>query len=98
MITRVAFTLTDEERRRISGKKRPATRKEITDFVTRLVAHALQRELAPPPVAATTEIDPQSLACTTLDHLYPLGPKTAETPCYCGRRTWGGSRPAAAVS
>lgn len=34
------------------------------------------------------------MTCTTLDHCYPQNApdrKTAAgTPCYCGRRTWGG--------
>lgn len=99
MITRIAFQLTDDERRTISGRRRLATRKEIIEFAQRLLAAALDPDMATAstivvddvgPSQKTFVIDRTRMNCTTLDHLYPLGPKTAETPCYCGQRKWGG--------
>ena len=28
--------------------------------------------------------------CTSMDHVYPDGPKTPATKCSCGHRSWGG--------
>lgn len=101
MITRIALDLTDDERRQISGKSRPATRKEINQFFHRLMAATLQRgEQALPAVTIRADRDEtervtitsSALDCTTLDHLYPLGEKTADTKCFCGKRAWGGVR------
>lgn len=95
MITIIRLDLTDDQRRAISGKRTPATREQVTDFVERLVAGALRtdRTLPVATVARDSGIDyVRREDCTTLDHLYPLGPKTAGTPCYCGQRRWGGSR------
>lgn len=103
MITRIAIELTDDERRRINrivtGKNKRATRATVVDFVQRLVAAvvdpategstAIVVEHTTDGSLATT-FDPSAVSCTTLDHLYPLGPKTATTPCYCGKSAWGG--------
>lgn len=98
MITRVAFNLTDDERRAISGRRRQATRKEVAAFVERLVAAALQRgetpAMLPRPADPSFGRSDTMPSCTSLDHLYPLGPKTPDTPCYCGRRKWGAFSPA----
>lgn len=101
MITSIRLDLTDDERRAISGKSRPATRKEINEFVHRLAAAALDPAMAGAetivvedvgPSRQTFSIERSKLNCTTLDHCYPLGPKEPTTRCLCGQRTWGGGR------
>lgn len=106
-MTRITLTLTDDERRAISlaltGKKRPATRAQVTDFVQRLVAAVIDPALAGASTIVVehddrgehvTTFDPRRLTCTSLDHLYALGPKTPDTTCYCGQRKWGAFTPA----
>lgn len=91
MITRIPLDLTDDERRAITGSRRLATRKQIVDFVGRLVAMAIQSDavkVVDDQIEFTGRVDFSALTCTTLDHLYALGPKTAETTCYCGKRRW----------
>lgn len=98
MVTNIKLNLTDDERRAITGRRRPASRKEISEFVSRLVAAALDPAMADATTIVVEEvgesrmtftIDRGKLQCTSLDHLYPLGPKTPDTPCYCGRNKWG---------
>lgn len=103
MITRIALNLTDDELRAINrvvnGRRTPATRKQVVDFVQRLVAAVVDPALTGADEilvehddtgTRSTTIRPAGLHCTTLDHLYPLGPKTPATPCFCGKKTWGG--------
>lgn len=46
MVTNISVTLTDDERRRITGTNRPASRKEVTDLVLAYV-ETLVRDGAP---------------------------------------------------
>lgn len=107
MVTRILLNLTDEERREISravtGKNKPATRAQIADFVQRLVAAVVDPALSGSDTIVVehdergeraTTFKPAALTCTSLDHLYPLGPKTPETACYCGKNKWGAVSPA----
>lgn len=99
MITTIRLDLTADELRTINrivnGKRSPATRKQVVDFVQRLVAAVVDPACAESNAivvehsddgARATEINPGALGCTTLDHLYPPGPKTAETRCFCGKQ------------
>lgn len=95
MITKITLDLTDNERRQISGTSRCATRKEVVALV-----HALVSAVVDPAMAGASEIvvehegrevtvNRSRLTCTAIDHCYPLGPKLATTPCFCGRSMWG---------
>lgn len=91
MITGLKIDLTDAELKMISGKARPATRKQVKEFVSRLIAVSLQRGESALPIITppgSPGVGHPSLSCTSLDHLWPLGPKTDDTPCYCGQKVW----------
>lgn len=90
MITRIKFDLSTEELQIISGTRRTATRKQVTEFVERLLAVSLHRGDAALPVLGPEApgVDNPALSCTTIDHLFRPGPKAAEDRCYCGKQAW----------
>jgi len=90
--------LSEDALRAISGRRKPATRKEVREWLDKLVAYGVSAAAAEHQStrASSRELlnsGPSKFSsCGPLDHLFPLGPKSAETLCFCGRRRWGGGR------
>ena len=98
MNVHVTFTLTEDQRkafRQRQGLKGSATRADIKQFaLDTLNQHLGMADTAIMLTHFTDEVVDRAAAppqdCTSMDHVYPDGPKTPATKCSCGQRSWGG--------